>query len=161
MMTMTMIMTTMMMTMMTMTKKHPAKNARFVATSLSFSALFTMVAGLEISNQVTQFTEEQNAKMLADIQPSVSQITEAVPTTEAPVFAEEVVVKQAAPTATTTIKKKKKKKATSQPSAEPVVTVEAAPAVPAPAPAPASAPVETVVTVVEVAPAADATSAAS
>ncbi len=157
-MTMTMMMTTMM---MTMTKKHPAKNARFVATSLSFSALFTMVAGLEISNQVTQFTEEQNAKMLADIQPSVSQITEAVPTTEAPVFAEEVVVKQAAPTATTTSKKKKKKKATSQPSAEPVVTVEAAPVAPAPAPAPASAPVETVVTVVEVAPAADATSAAS
>lgn len=128
-----------------------------------FSALFTMVAGLEISNQVTKLTEEQNAKMLVDIQPSVSQITEAVPTTEAPVFADEVVVEQSAPTATTTSKKKKKKKkkAISQPSAEPVGTVEATPVAPAPAPAPASAPVETVVTVLEVAPAADATSAAS
>ncbi len=153
----------MMMTIMTMmmTKKHPAKNARFVATSLSFSALFTMVAGLEISNQVTKFTEEQNANLLADIQPSVSQAVEAATITQTPTVAEVVVVEQATPTENTTIKKKKKKKATSQPSAEPVVTVEAAPAVPAPAPAPASAPVETVVTVVEVAPAADATSAAS
>ena len=149
----------MMTTTMMMTKRHPAKNARFVATSLSFSALFTMVAGIEISNQVTRLAEEQNAKSLAEIQPSVTQISEAVSTNESPVFAEPVVLERSETTATTVAKKKKK--ATAQPSATSVVTVEAAPVASTPEPALTSAPVETVVTVEEVAPAADATSAAS
>lgn len=151
------MMITMTMTMM-MTKKHPAQNARFIATSLSFSALFTMVAGLEISNQLLN-SSKATAVDLTTL--TVSEIAPIAESTSAAVVNPEVAVAQsdtAATSTTTTVKKNKKKKArnkTTQPESNNVTPSD--PAVAAPAPEPQ------VVTVVEVAPAPvpDATSSAS
>lgn len=141
-----------------MTKKHPAQNARFIATSLSFSALFTMVAGLEISNQ---FLNSSKATAVDLTTSSVSELAPIAVSTSAVVANSEAAVAQsdaaAAPT-TTNVKKNKKKKASNnstQPVANDVTTSDAVVVAPAPEPQ--------VVTVVEVAPAPvpDATSSAS
>lgn len=141
-----------------MTKKYPAQNARFVATSLSFSALFTMVAGLEISSQFLNSSKATAVDLTTSSVAEIAPITEHTP---AAVVNSEVASVQsdtsATPTATT-VKKNKKKKASNnstQPVGNDVTPSDAVVVAPAPEPQ--------VVTVVEVAPAPvpDATSSAS
>lgn len=143
------------MTTMTMIKKRPAQNARFLVSSLSFSALFTMVTGLEISNQVSQLAEQNNQTLLTTAssqlpastpEPAVSSSQVANTIVEAPAPSSAAKIDSV----TTTKKKKKQKTTADQPA---VVVVE---------PAPVSEPVVTVVEVAPApAPAADATSSAS